>query len=87
MIALEMTEISVADAKNRLSELIARACAGEEIAVTRRGKPVVRLVAVKNDDTSEREARIEAALKRLSALGQEIDLDGDLKTIAREGLD
>jgi prevent-host-death family protein len=38
--------VSLADAKARLSELIARAEAGEEIVVTRHGQPVARIVAV-----------------------------------------
>src|SRR5271167_2463786 len=38
-----MTAFSVADAKNRLSSLIDKALAGEEVIITRRGKPVVEL--------------------------------------------
>lgn len=41
-----MTEvISVADAKRRFSELIERVGRGERFVVTRRGKPVLALVA------------------------------------------
>lgn len=40
-----MASYSIADAKARLSELIERAEAGETVSITRRGKPVVRLVA------------------------------------------
>ncbi len=39
-----MDDVAVFDAKNRLSELIHRVEAGEEIAITRRGKVVARLV-------------------------------------------
>jgi prevent-host-death family protein len=39
-----MHDIALYDAKNRLSELIHRVEAGEEIAITRRGKVVARLV-------------------------------------------
>jgi prevent-host-death family protein len=38
-----MTEYSVAAAKNALPKLIDRALAGEEVIITRRGKPVVEL--------------------------------------------
>ena len=38
-----MTIFSVADAKNRLPTLIDKALAGEEVIITRRGKPVVEL--------------------------------------------
>jgi prevent-host-death family protein len=38
-----MTAYSVADAKNRLPSLIDKALEGEEVVITRRGKPVVEL--------------------------------------------
>jgi len=38
-----MTNYSVAEAKNRLPDLIDRAIEGEEVVITRRGKPVVEL--------------------------------------------
>jgi prevent-host-death family protein len=38
-----MSRHSVVDAKNNLSELIARAEAGEEVVITRHGRPVVEL--------------------------------------------
>ncbi|MEH0108717.1 type II toxin-antitoxin system prevent-host-death family antitoxin [Tersicoccus sp. MR15.9] len=39
-----MTTVNVAEAKGRLSELVARAEAGEEIIIARAGHPAVRLV-------------------------------------------
>jgi prevent-host-death family protein len=38
-----MPTYSVADAKNHLPKLIDRALAGEEVVITRRGRPVVEL--------------------------------------------
>ena len=38
-----MTSYSVADAKNTLPKLIDRALRGEEVVITRHGKPVVEL--------------------------------------------
>ncbi|HXC88998.1 MAG TPA: type II toxin-antitoxin system prevent-host-death family antitoxin [Stellaceae bacterium] len=38
-----MTAYSVADAKNRLPKLIDRALQGEEVVITRHGKPVAEL--------------------------------------------
>jgi prevent-host-death family protein len=38
-----MDSVSLANAKARLSELVDRAEAGEDICITRRGKPAVRL--------------------------------------------
>lgn len=37
------TQVNVHEAKTHLSELLARAEAGEEIVIARAGKPVVRL--------------------------------------------
>jgi len=41
-----VTDINLADAKAHLSELVARAEAGETIRISRRGRPVVELRAV-----------------------------------------
>lgn len=37
--------INILDAKNRLSQLVKRAQAGEEVVIANRGRPVARLVA------------------------------------------
>ena len=42
-----MSQHSVADAKNHLSELINRSLAGESVIITRHGHPVVELTPVK----------------------------------------
>ncbi len=81
-----MINIPVAEAKNRLSELIARVEAGEEIAVTRRGKPVVRLVAAGAVDATAQRARVSEAFRQLGLLRSQVSLEGDLKAIARDGL-
>ena len=41
-----MTIVNVHEAKTTLSDLIARAEAGEEVVIARANKPVVRLVAI-----------------------------------------
>ncbi len=41
-----MPSVSLADAKAQLSDLVDRVEAGDEIDITRRGKPVARLTAV-----------------------------------------
>ena len=41
-----MTEFGTFEAKNRLSELLDKAECGEEIVITRRGRPVAKLVPV-----------------------------------------
>jgi prevent-host-death family protein len=42
-----MGRYSVAEAKNNLAKLIDRALAGEEVTITRRGKPTVDIVSRK----------------------------------------
>jgi prevent-host-death family protein len=41
-----MTEIGMHEAKTKLSQLVERAERGEEIVITRNGKPAVRLAPV-----------------------------------------
>jgi prevent-host-death family protein len=60
-----MQEIGAFDAKNRLSELLRRAEAGEEIAITNRGKIVARLVPPLPDfDRGEALRAVERIRKR-----------------------
>ncbi|MFI0403521.1 MAG: type II toxin-antitoxin system Phd/YefM family antitoxin [Cyanobium sp.] len=82
-------QVPMAEAKNNLSALVARVERGEEIAITRRGVPVVRLVPEQGagDGMAGRHERVEAALGRLRQLGEGAALVGNLKAIAREGLD
>jgi len=49
-VATQTTEVSIAEAKARLSELVRRVeLGGETIVITRRGKPVARLVPAVED--------------------------------------
>ena len=41
-----MTQVGMHEAKTNLSRLVARAEAGEEVVIARRGKPVARIVPV-----------------------------------------
>jgi prevent-host-death family protein len=45
-----MELIDIEDARTRLSELVRRACEGEEIVIARAGKPAVRLVPIREID-------------------------------------
>ncbi|MCX6411899.1 MAG: type II toxin-antitoxin system prevent-host-death family antitoxin [Actinobacteria bacterium] len=60
-------DISVYEAKTHLSRLIADVEAGEEVTITRHGKPVARLVPA--TDTTDTRA---AAVDRLRALKREL---------------
>jgi len=81
-----MLNIPLAEAKNRLSELVLRVEGGEEIAITRRGKPVARLAAMAESERN-RESEVAEVFHRLAFLSRGMRLTGDLKAIAREGLE
>lgn len=66
--------VNIAEAKARLSELVAAAVRGEEVVLGRAGKPQVRLVAVAEASDAEIKRRGE---KRKAALGMYAHLVGD----------
>lgn len=63
-----MRHVPVAEFKDKLSEVLAAAEAGEEIVVTRHGREIAKLVGIEED----RHARRRAAAEALFELGQEI---------------
>lgn len=81
-----MITVPLAQAKNQLSELINRVEQGETVAVTRRGKPVARLVVYASDVSSPQCESVLQTFERLNQLRRGVLLEGDLKAIAREGL-
>ncbi len=54
-----MRQVSLAEAKAHLSELVARAAGGESVRITRRGKPIAQLTAI-----DVRRKRIDASALR-----------------------
>lgn len=64
-------KVSVFDARNRFSELIDAAERGEEVIVTRRGRPVVRLTPV-NEVERRREETL-AALARAERIAAAVE--------------
>ncbi|MAY25786.1 MAG: prevent-host-death family protein [Polycyclovorans sp.] len=82
-----MITISLAEAKNRFSELVTRVQNGEQVSVTRRGKPVVNMVAADNASEPQQQAQVADVFQQLAAISANRNLSGDLKVIAREGLD
>ena len=58
-----MSQINLAEAKARLSELVDRAAAGERIVITKRGKPVLEMIKPR----PERQRFDLKALRRLTA--------------------
>ncbi|MBS0511510.1 MAG: type II toxin-antitoxin system prevent-host-death family antitoxin [Proteobacteria bacterium] len=83
-----MKSIAVFEAKNRLSELLAIVEHGEEVSITRRGVAVARLVAVdaQGDAGDRRRQSVQETFAELRKLRESIELDGNLKQLAREGL-
>lgn len=81
--------VPLAEAKNRLSALVDLVEQGEDVTISRRGVPVARLVplAARKGAAAERVQRVQAAVERLLQLRDGLVLEGDLRTIAREGLD
>jgi prevent-host-death family protein len=81
-----MNTISLFDAKNRLSALVDQVEEGQEVTITRRGKPVARLVPVAAEIDRSRHA-----VERLRALRETIAKQGatfsweELKTYRDEG--
>ncbi len=63
--------IGAFEAKTHLSELLDRAAGGEEIIITKRGKPVARLVPMTEGHDV---AAAQAAAKRLRALAKKMKL-------------
>lgn len=67
-------KVSVTEAKGQLLDLVRRAEGGEEIVLTRRGEPVVRLTPIRPRATAEaRHAALQAALGGLTPAA-----DGDV---------
>jgi prevent-host-death family protein len=59
-------EIGAFEAKNRLSSLLERAERGEEIVITRRGKPVARLVPVRESADRDKARQAAEGIRKLA---------------------
>lgn len=68
-----MREFGSFEAKNRLSELLDAVENGEEITITRRGRPVARLV---RHDSGQNRAKAVDAAHRLMARREHVTLGG-----------
>jgi prevent-host-death family protein len=78
------TEIGAFEAKNKLSALLERVERGEEITITRRGRPVARLVPVQRPALDAEAAR--AAVARIVERSRGVTLEGlKIKDLINEG--
>ncbi len=60
-----MREVSLAVAKDKFSEYAAAAASGEEIVITRHGRPYAKLVAI--NEVAQRQRARKALIARLDA--------------------
>jgi prevent-host-death family protein len=81
-----MKEVGILEAKTRLSGLIAEVETGEEVMITRHGKPVARLVAaeVQRRPAPDIAARVRA-LREEIAQKHGVDASFDWKAAVEEG--
>lgn len=82
-----MDEIGILDARNNLSALVERVEKGDEVIITRHGKPVVKMVAVEPEDEEERRRRAREAIKAIREMRKEVKPLGDItiKDLINEG--
>lgn len=59
--------VSLSDAKARLTDLVRQAEAGEEVVLTRHGKPAARIVPMASVPTGTARARLVESLQRSAA--------------------
>lgn len=59
-----MITVGSFEAKTKLAELLDKVAAGESVTITRRGKPVAQLIAVKADGEQERMRALVEEIKR-----------------------
>ena len=77
-----MITVGAFEAKTHLSSLLERVAQGEEISITRHGKPLARLVPVNVADRS----RIDSAISKLKVLRKNCTLDDiSWQTLRDEG--
>lgn len=79
-----MSQIGIYDAKIQLSRLIQEVEAGREVVITKRGKPVARLVP----PAAQRKNSPARAAKRIRASCERLDIRGvTLRELIDEGRD
>lgn len=83
------TTIGLFEAKTNLGQIAKRAAGGEDIVITSRGNPLVRLVPA---DARQSRSDLRSAFERFKEIRKKAVLNGpgqpklDLKKLTREGL-
>lgn len=75
---IEIVHVSIAEAKNRLTELIRLAEDGEEIVITRRGKPVAQIAPASRKEKRVMWGAMRDRIELLPGWDKEVDVDGFL---------
>lgn len=70
-----MERVGVYDARAKFSELIERAAGGEEVVITRRGKPIAVIVAAQAEGAAAVRRRT-GAVRRIERMRAELDIRG-----------
>jgi len=77
--------IGIYDARAKFSKLIERAASGEEVVITRRGKPIAKLVSAGSGSGSA-VRRKSAAVKRIERMREEFNIVGvDIRKLIEQG--
>jgi prevent-host-death family protein len=77
-----MITVGAFEAKTHLSNLLDRVVAGEEVVITKHGRPVARLISIHHIDRE----RVSEAVESLRALRKKTTLDGlSWKALRDEG--
>lgn len=75
-------QVNILEAKNRLSELVRSAQAGEDVVIANRGEPVARLVPIRRRRSGEKRESIVAWLQRrplpAHAAGSQEEIDASI---------
>jgi prevent-host-death family protein len=86
-----MLSVPVFDAKARLSELLLQVQAGEEITITKHGRPMARLVPATAPTAARKDAArrrsVDAAFAALAILREGVTLDVPLRQAIEDGRD
>ena len=84
-----MKQVAVYEAKTRLSELLVEVEQGEQITITRRGRPIACLVsaAVARGGTVSQRQQVAMAIANLRRQRRGVVLEGDPRDPMAEGRD
>ena len=78
-------DVGVLEAKNRFSELIERAERGEEVVITRHGKPAAKLIAATPPyDRAEAQAAMDRMAERRKLIQPPVTLE-EIKAMIADG--